>query len=146
MAKANQQTTSQNPETDPNAPKQGDAPSLWSAEDMARLDKQMSDVAIALSDVTQKLTSLDNRFTSQEMKLANVDLGEGILPAEVADGVSPAQVYTAALQAAIIGLAVANPIGLMNTATRGANIKNCFDTAEAAMNESLRRSALRRKK
>lgn len=128
-----------------NAPQQGDKPSLWSAEDMARLDAQNTELSQVYADLKNRFESLESRFVVHESQLAKLDLGEGILPAEIVDGVSPAQVYQSALQAAIIAISMANATGMLQPTSRNANIRRAFDTAEAALNESIRRSALRKK-
>ncbi len=149
MAKKSEQTVEATPEADPNAPRMGDAPATWSAEDMARLDQQMTELAQVVTAMTERLERMDSRFTIQESQFAKLDIGEGLLPAEVADGVSPGQLYVAGLQAAIIAIAQSNPMGfLVNKENKmmQANVRKAFDIAEAVVDETIRRTQLRQKR
>ena len=90
--------------------------------------------------------SLTARINVMEPMVAKLNLGDDLLPVEVARGVEPGQIYLAVLQAAVIGAMMASPVGMLNSANSEAQLKRCFNLAQQGMLEMIRRSQLAAKK
>jgi hypothetical protein len=145
MAKAPKQIDPSEAEGSAPVP-QSDPTTLWSPEDLSRLDEAINSIASLVTDLRTQVESLDARVRTMEPMLSKLNLGEDLLPFEIAKGVEPAQIYVASLQAAILGICMANPIGLLNQRGAESNISRAFDIANRALTETVRRSQLAAKK
>ena len=114
--------------------------STWSIEDLPLIQEQIETLQDVLNKVHNALLNYDERVATLEKKLVNIDLGDKTLPSEVVAGLSPGDIYKAALTAAISATITGNP-GFMQQAAKYQTslANNCIEFALLVLQQQLAR-------
>lgn len=118
----------------------------WSNDEITALAQDVSGIGESVEKLRVLLTSMDERLRANEKSLAAIDVEDRTLPNDVVAGLSPSQIFAAALTGAVMGAVQQMPtLAHAPEAVKRTHAVNAINFANQVLTELLRMSPQKKK-